>query len=169
MILGMPISTFTTLHTGLSLLGIASGIIVLLAMLFGKKLGLLTALFLAATILTSVTGFLFPSAGFTPARAVGVLSLAVLAAAVVGLYVFNLRGPWRWIYVLGAVAGLYLNSFVGVVQAFQKQPFLQPLAPTQSEPPFIAAQAIMLAIFAVLGLVALFKFHPEQSRGNHET
>ena len=49
---------------------------------------------------------------------------------------------------------LYLNVFVGVVQAFQKVSFLQPLAPTQSEPPFAIAQGLVLVIFLALTVLA---------------
>jgi uncharacterized membrane protein SirB2 len=59
-----------------------------------------------------------------------------------------------------ALAALYFNVFVGVVQAFQKLPFLQPLAPTQSEPPFLVAQIAVLVVFVVLGFLSLKRFHP---------
>jgi hypothetical protein len=160
MILGMPISTFTTLHVVISLIGIAAGIIVLLAMLGGRHLPGLTFIFLATTVLTSATGFLFPFQTFLPSHAVGALSLLVLAIALLALYAFQLRGSWRWIYVVTAIFALYLNAFVGVVQAFQKVEPLQVLAPTQSEPPFVAAQAIVALLFLVLGGVALRRFHP---------
>ena len=58
---------------------------------------------------------------------------------------------------------LYLNAFVGVVQAFQKVPSLQQLAPTQSEPPFLVAQILVLAIFVVLGFLAVKRFHPDMT------
>lgn len=149
MILGMSTHAFTVLHVVLSLIGIASGLIVLYGMFGSQRMRGWTALFLATTILTSVTGFLFPRAGFTPAQeGVGFLSLAVLALAVLALYVFHLAGAWRWIYVAGAVLALYLNVFVEVVQAFQKLPFLQPLTPTQSGPPFIVATIVALAILS---------------------
>jgi len=148
MILGMSTHAFTVLHVVLSLIGIASGLIVLYGMFGSQRMRGWTALFLATTILTSVTGFLFPRAGFTPAQGVGFLSLAVLALAVLALYVFHLAGAWRWIYVAGAVLALYLNVFVGVVQAFQKLPFPQPLTPTQSGPPFIVATIVALAILS---------------------
>jgi hypothetical protein len=159
MILGMSISTFTWLHVVLSLIG-ASGLLVLFGMLGGRNFSGLTALFLATTVLTSVTGFLFPFAQFLPSHIVGVISLGVLLAALVALYVYGLYGAWRWIYVVGAVTALYLNVFVGIVQAFQKLSFLQPLAPTQSEPPFVVAQVIVLVIFVALGVVAVRAFHP---------
>jgi hypothetical protein len=157
----MSTSTFTLVHVVLSLIGIFSGLIVLFGMLGAKRLGGWTALFLVTTVLTSATGFLFTSTSFTPAQAVGAISLVVLAVAIVALYVCRLAGAWRWIYVAGAVLALYLNAFVSVVQAFQKLTFLQPLAPTQSEPPFLITQVVVIAIFAVLGIVAAKRFHPE--------
>jgi hypothetical protein len=60
MVLGMSLATFTLLHVLLSLAGIGSGLIVVYGLLTGKPLNGLTAIFLVTTILTSVTGFLFP-------------------------------------------------------------------------------------------------------------
>ena len=165
MILGMSLSLFTWVHVALSLVGIASGLLVLFGMLGGRKYAGLTALFLSATVLTSVTGFLFPFVQFGPSHIVGVISLVVLAAALAALYGYGLEGAWRWIYVIGATVALYLNVFVGIVQAFQKLSFLQPLAPTQSEPTFIVAQVAVLVIFVGLGAVALKSFHPAESIG----
>jgi hypothetical protein len=160
MILGMSTPTFTAVHVILSLIGIFAGIVVLLAMLSGKRLDGLTALFLATTVLTSATGFLFHSASFGPPHVIGVISLVVLAVAILALYVFRLAGAWRWVYIVSAVLALYLNVFVGVVQAFQKLPALAALAPTQSEPPFLVAQLVVLAVFVLLGIVAVRRFHP---------
>ena len=161
MILGMSLSTFTTLHVIISLIGIVTGLVVLLGMLGGRRLGSWTAIFLATTVLTSATGFLFPFNKLLPSHVVGVISLAVLAIALLALYGLHLAGVWRWIYVAAAVLALYLNVFVGVVQAFQKLAFLQPFAPTQTEAPFIVAQVLVLAIFAALGVLAVRSFHPE--------
>jgi hypothetical protein len=161
MILGMSLSTFTFVHVVISLVGIVTGIIVLFGMLGARRLPALTAVFLATTVLTSATGFLFPFTHLLPSHVVGIISLVVLAAALFALYGNHLAGPWRWIYVVGAVVALYLNVFVGVVQAFQKLAFLQPFAPTQSEPPFIVAQTAVLAIFVILGLLGVRRFHPE--------
>jgi hypothetical protein len=151
-------------HVLSSLVGIVSGLVVLYGLLAGRPFGGWTALFLAATILTSLTGFPLAPFGFDPARAVGVISLVLLALAVAAYYAFRLAGAWRWIYVGSAMAALYLNVFVGVVQAFQKLPLLHELAPTQSEPPFLVAQIAVLAIFVALGIVAVIRFHPEQNR-----
>jgi len=160
MILGMSIATFTLVHVVLSLVGIFAGLVVVFGMLGSKKLDGWTALFLATTVLTSVTGFFFPFDKILPSHIVGIISLVVLAGAILALYALHLAGPWRWIYVVSAVLALYLNVFVGVVQAFQKVPLLASLAPTQSEPPFLIAQAVVLVIFVVLGIAAVRSFHP---------
>ena len=148
-------------HVALSLIGIASGFVVLYGLLTGRRLGAWTAIFLATTILTSLTGFPLAPYGFDPARAVGVISLVLLAAAVVGLYAFHLAGPWRWVYIVAATMALYLNVFVGVTQSFQKLPSLQALAPTQSEPPFVIAQLVVLVAFIAFGALAVIRFHPK--------
>ncbi len=167
MILGLSFENFTLFHTVISLIGILSGIIVLLGLLGGTSFPALTALFLATTVLTSVTGFFFPFTTLLPSHIVGIISLVLLAAAIAAVYVFRLDGAWRWIYVVSAVASLYLNIFVGVVQAFQKLSFLQPLAPTQSEPPFIVAQTAVLLIFIILGFLAVRRFHPNRFGGGY--
>jgi hypothetical protein len=156
----MSTSTFTLVHTVLSLIGILAGFVVVFGMLSSKRLDGWTAVFLATTVLTCVTGFFFPRDHILPSHIVGIISLVVLAVAIVALYVHRLRGSWRWIYVASAVLALYLNVFVGVVQAFLKVPFLNALAPTQSEPPFAIAQGIVLVIFVVLGILAVRSFHP---------
>ena len=153
------------MHVLLSLIGIVSGFVVALGLLTGRPFRGWTALFLAATVLTSITGFPLAPPGFDPPQAVGVISLVLLALAIAALYAFRLAGAWRWIYIVGATAALYLNVFVGVVQAFQKLPVLQSLAPTQSEPPFLVAQLVVLVIFIVLGIVAVIRFHPEPRSG----
>jgi hypothetical protein len=159
--LGLSLLAFTTLHVVISLIGIAAGFVVLYGLLNSQRLEAWTAVFLATTILTSVTGFMFPIDGLTPGLVIGAISLIVLALALVALYAFRLAGPWRWVYVVTALLALYLNVFVGVVQAFQKLAFLQPLAPTQSEPPFAVAQLALLALFLALGFLAVRRFHPE--------
>jgi hypothetical protein len=161
MTFGISTATFLQIHVLISLIGIASGLVVVYGLLSGKPLAGWTALFLITTILTSVTGFPLPPFGFDPPRAVGVISLMLLALAVVALYVFHLSGAWRWLYIVSATAALYLNVFVGVVQSFMKLSFLQPLAPTQSEPPFLIAQLTVLVAFVVIGVLAVMRFRPE--------
>lgn len=161
MVLGMPLATFTFLHVLISLVGIASGLIVLERFFRNRTLGVSNVVFLITTILTSVTGFLFPFKTFgSPAHIVGVISLVILAIALFALYAGNLVGPWRWIYVGTAMVALYLNVFVAVVQSFLKIGRLHALAPTGSEPPFMITQGVVLLLFVAMGIVALMRFRP---------
>ena len=158
----MILTLFTLTHVVISLIGIFSGVVVLYGLLGGKKLQPWTALFLATTVLTSVTGFFFPVHRFMPSHAVGILSLILLSVALYALYVRHLAGAWRKAYVACSVAALYFNVFVAVVQSFAKIPALKELAPTQSEMPFKLAQLVVLALFVVLGILAAIRFRNER-------
>lgn len=162
MILGMTTSTFTLIHVLISLAGIGAGFIVVYGLLTGKRLDGWTAIFLSTTVLTSLTGFLFPVEHILPSHVVGSISLVVLAVAILARYAFHLSHAWRWVYVMCAVLALYLNTFVAVVQSFLKVPALKALAPTQKEPPFLVAQLAVMALFIVLGILAVKKFHVER-------
>jgi hypothetical protein len=158
MILGISTSTFTLLHVLISLLGIASGLVVMYGFLAAKRLDGMNTLFLVTTVLTSVTGFFFPNEHITPAIILGILSLVVLAIAIAARYGLHLNGAGRWLYVVTASVALYLNVFVLVVQSFEKVPALHALAPTQKEPPFAVAQLAVLVLFIVLTALAIKKF-----------
>jgi hypothetical protein len=110
--------------------------------------------------LTSVTGFFFPIVKIGPPHIFGVISLVLLAAAILALYVYRVAGYWRWVYVVGAMISLYLNILVGVIQAFQKLPFLAALAPTQSEAPFVVVQLVVLIVFVALAFLGSRRFPP---------
>jgi hypothetical protein len=144
--------------------GIASGFVALFGLLVGKRLDGWTKLFLITTVATSVTGFFFPFHSFTPAIGVGIISLLVLAIAIFARYGHQLAGSWRWIYVVTATIALYLNVFVGIVQAFQKVPALKAIAPMQTEPPFAITQLAVLALLILIGIVAAIRFRPELTR-----
>jgi hypothetical protein len=161
MILGMTLSTFTLFHVILSLVGIATGLIVVYGLMTGKRFDAWTATFLLFTVLTSLTGFLFPFTHLLPSHIVGILSLLMLAVAIFARYPRRLEGAWRRIYVICAMVALYLNCFVLVVQMFLKVTALHALAPKGNEPPFLIAQLALLAIFVWLTIVAARRFHCE--------
>lgn len=157
-ILGMPAATYTLIHVLISLVGIASGFVVLFGMIGGKRLDGMTALFLTTTVLTSVTGFGFPNDHITPGIKIGILSLVVLAIAILARYALHLAGPWRTTYVITAMIAQYFNVFVLVVQSFEKIPAVKALAPAQKEPPFAIAQGLVVVAFIVLTIFAVKGF-----------
>jgi len=154
----MSIETFTQLHTGISLIAIVTGLIALVGMLRGSAPGWITHVFLATTALTTITGFLFPISVFTPALGTGIVSTALLIPAFAGLYAFHLAGAWRWIYATTAIAALWLNCFVLVVQSFQKIGPLHVLAPHGSEPAFQVAQGAALVVLVAIGFLGVRRF-----------
>jgi len=154
----VSLATFTAIHVIISLAGIGSGLVVVFGLIAGRRLDGWTAVFLATTVLTSVTGFGFSFDHLLPSHIVGLISLVVLAAAIFARYGRGLAGGWRRVYVIGAVVALWFNVFVLIVQSFQKVPALKTLAPTQSEPPFLIAQCAALVLFIALGAAATIKF-----------
>ena len=149
------LETYTLVHVLISLAGIVSGAVAVLGLLAGKRLDKTTAVFLATTVLTSLTGYGFPVDHLLPSHIVGAISLVVLAVAIYARYGRHLAGGWRATYVIGAVAALYFNVFVLVVQLFRRVPALNALAPTQSEPPFAVTQLAVLVLFLGLGFATV--------------
>lgn len=137
-------------HIIISLVAIVAGFMVFHGMLHARRLDRTTAIFLVTTILTSATGFLLPAERILPSHIIGALSLVLLTVAVYARYGAKMAGRWRTGYVVTALAALYFNTFVLVVQAFLQIPVLHALAPTGTEPPFAIAQiAVMIFFFAV--------------------
>ena len=153
--------TLTSIHVVISLGGIVSGFVVIFGLLGGNRLDRWTAFFLTTTVLTSVTGYFFPVHKLMPSHILGALSLAALAFAFYARYGRRLAGRWRSIYVVSATVAQYFNVFVLVVQSFSKIPSLKALAPTQSEPPFVIAQALVFVMFVALGILTVKRFHVE--------
>jgi hypothetical protein len=162
MMLGLSLSAFTTFHVVISLIAIVAGVIVMFAMVDAKKAPGLTTIFLIFTILTSVTGFMFPFNGVTPGILIGILSMILLAIACVALYSMNLAGAWRGIYVLTALISLYLNVFVLVIQSFLKIPPLHELAPGNppAGPSFAVVQGLVLVFFVIMIIQVWRRFRP---------
>lgn len=158
MVLGMSLATFTLVHVVISLIGIVSGLLVVYGLIKGRRFDGGTAIFLVTTVLTSLTGYLFPFEHLLPSHIVGAISLLVLAIAIVARYALHMQGAWRSIYVVTAMMALYLNVFVLVVQSFLKIPAVHALAPTQKEPPFLVVQLLVMAIFVGLSIFAVKGF-----------
>lgn len=142
--LGLSLAAFTQLHVIISLIAIAGGLVFFLSLLGGRWLRITNGVFLLFTILTSVTGFMFPPKPIGPPFIFGVVSLAMLAIGLFALYGKKLSGRWRGAYLGTALFAQYLNMVVLVVQSFQKVPMLNAFAPTGTEPPFLATQIVLL-------------------------
>ena len=162
MMLGLSLSAVTTLHVVISLIGIVSGLVVLFGLLKSQSMPGMTAIFLLTTILTNATGFMFPFDKLLPSHIIAILSLVLLAIACLALYGMKLSGAWRAIYLITAIASLYLNVFVLVIQSFMKVGPLHALAPSipPSEPPFAVTQGVVLVLFVIAIIAAVRRFRP---------
>ena len=158
----MILQIYTIVHTLVSLVAIFTGFVVLFGLLAGNRLDAWTRWFLITAVATTVTGFFFPFHGFTPAIKLGIISSFVLIVTIYARYAKHLAGAWRWIYAVGAVISLYFNVFVLIVQSFEKIPALHGMAPTQTERPFKLTQLIALAVFILLTIISVIRFHPER-------
>jgi hypothetical protein len=146
----MDPQTLLLVHTGLSFLGLALGLVAIGAY-FAPTPRIWTRLFLLMQALVLGTGFLFPLPGVTPAVAVGILGTAVLIGMAVAVYAFRLQGIWARLFAVGVVASTFFLAFVTVAQAFLKLPELKALAPTGTEPAFGVAALVVLVLFVWVG------------------
>ena len=163
MMLGLSLFVFTNLHVVISLIAIAAGLIVMFAMLGSNRMPSLTGLFLLFTILTSVTGLMFPFEKLLPSHILSIISLVLLLVACITLlYGTRLAGASRWIYVVTALASLYINVFVLVTQGFLKIEPLHALAPGNppNGPAFAVVQGIVLLFFVIMIICAVRRFRP---------
>jgi hypothetical protein len=157
----MDITTLTLVHTVISIVAIAAGLVVVGGLIAGVRIDGWTGIFLATTALTSITGFFFPFNRLLASHQVGIISLVILPVVIAARYWRHLRGGWRGTYVVGTVLVLYLNFFILLVQLFRRIPALIVAAPEQTEPPFVLTQLLVLGLFAWLGLAAFRRFRPE--------
>jgi hypothetical protein len=158
----MSLSTFTVVHVVLSLVGIASGVLVLLRPSASPKAWGLATLFLVTTLAASITGLLYLLAfpRFRMGHGIGIASLVVFVPTVLALWRHRLAGPWRGIWVTGAATLLYLNAFIAVMQAFGKIGFLRALPATSIGSPLFIAHLLVLAISVWLAIHAYTWLQP---------
>ncbi|KAA0690527.1 hypothetical protein DTW90_29270 [Neorhizobium sp. P12A] len=153
-------SGLTLIHVILSLIAIGSGIVVAQGLIKARRYEKTTLLYMLTTALTLVTSFLFPFNGVTPGIAVGVICVIIFIPTALARYSFQMRGIWRAVFVVGALAMLFFNCLVLIVQSFQKIPPLHALAPTDASPPVAISQAVLLVIFLVVGFFSVRRFRP---------
>lgn len=151
--------SLTIVHTLLSFVAIGFGVGATSGLFSGRHSTVWTRWFFITAAAVTLSGFIFPFTGITPAFATGLVSTVILIAWFIA-HQNGRVGAWRWIYVVGIVASLYLLIFVTIAQAFQKIPVLNALAPTGAEAPFAVAQVIALIVFIVIGVRAVGRFRP---------
>jgi hypothetical protein len=150
-----PLLALTIFHTALSIIALLLGLLVVGALLAGRNREQLTGWFLVTALVTTLTGFLFPFHGITPAIGVGLVSCLALAAAFIARNAGVRKRGWRAVSIVALLLSEYFLVFVGIVQAFLKVPSLHELAPTGMETPFKVAQGLLLTVFVVVTIIAV--------------
>ncbi|MGM4982444.1 hypothetical protein [Rhizobiales bacterium] len=148
------------IHVVISLIAIVSGIVVASGFLTANRHERSTLVYMVTTILTSLTGFLFPFHTVTPAIIVASLCVLIFIPTALARYSFHLAGIWRPVFIIGAMVLLFFNCLVLIVQSFQKIPVLNALAPNGNEPPILAAQAALLVVCVLVGFLSIRRFRP---------
>lgn len=149
------LKTFTLIHVVISLIALADGVALLYFWSRGRDVPVLGTHATVLLLATSITGFMFPFIKFLPSHAFGILSLILLTATVVARWGKGLAGRWLTVYGVTLAIAIYLDAFVAVVQALQKIPALNALAPTDKSPGFMVAQGLLLVVFVLLGRSAV--------------
>ncbi len=146
----------TTLHTLLSFIALLAGFIWLVMVLRGALAQRWQGIFLVTAAATTLTGFIFPFNGFTPAIGVGmVAAITLLIAFATARARATPPQPLRAVPLAMLVLNVYLLVFVAIAQAFGKIAVLHAAAPTLKEAPFSVAQGLALVAFVLLGILVL--------------
>ena len=151
MILGL--STLGFIHTALSLLALASGLVVVMGLVGGRPLNGWTAVYFASAVATNATGFTFPG-DFGIPHYLGLGAALALMVAIPARYIFRLAGAWRPIYAVATVVSVHVLVFFTIGEAFLRIPSLNALAPTLTETPFAVTQLAGMLLFVALAVAA---------------
>jgi hypothetical protein len=157
----MILSILTFLHVASALVAIGFGAIVLVGILTRELLNKWPVRFLKCSLVTSVTGLLFPFHQFLPTHWAYMLSVYLSGAAVLAWRKFHFAGVWSSIFAMSIPIVLYLDVLAVIVQVFKHTPSLTALAPTLSESPFLVTEFVVLMPFAMYAIVAAKRFHNE--------
>jgi hypothetical protein len=157
----MILSILTFLHVVSALVAIGFGAIVLVGILTRELLNKWPVRFLKCSLVTSVTGLMFPFHQFLPTHWAYMLSVYLSGAAVLAWRKFHFAGVWSSIFAMSIPIVLYLDVLAVIVQVFKHTPSLMALAPTLSESPFLATEFVVLMPFAMYSIFAAKRFHDE--------
>src|SRR3954453_7478146 len=148
-------SNLIVAHVVTGLAGVASGLIVVAGIMFGRRVRWMDAVFILTTFAACGTGFVFlPTDGMTSAQAVAFFISFLLLIAAYARYVGRLQGSWIQIYALAAVGALFLNVLITITQTFLHVPSLNAIAPTEQSPLYVAVKLPALIVFIGVTIVS---------------
>ncbi len=155
----MTSSILTFIHDSLSLIAIGTGARVVFGLLAGELSDKWAVRFLESSLLASVTGFPFSTHHLLPMHEISMLSVYVSGAVVLAWRKYHLAGVWCSIFAFATTVILCLNVLVTITQVFRFITTSQVLAPAQAGPLLLVTQFFVVAVFTVLGVLSVKKFH----------
>jgi cellulose synthase/poly-beta-1,6-N-acetylglucosamine synthase-like glycosyltransferase len=157
----MLASIFAFIHVLLNLIAICAGATVLFGLLTGELLRKWPMCFLESSLLASITSFTFSVHHLRPAEEASMLSVYVAGAAILAWRKYHLAGVWSSVFAATSTMILYLNVFVAMAHAFGNLGALKALSPAHSMNTYMVIQLLAAVLFAVLGTLAIRRFHPK--------
>jgi len=144
------LSTLGLVHTAISLVAVAAGLIALARdkqIVSGNRLG---RIYLVTTVLTCLTGFgIFAHGGFGKPHALGVLTLIVLAVGyAAGRYrLFGSRA--RYVEVVSYSATFMFHWIPAITETTTRLPLGAPLLASAEAPELEVAGAVLFLLFLI--------------------
>ncbi len=154
----MNAKILTFIHIACGLIAIGVGAKVLFGLLAGKLAEKWTVIFFRSSLAASVAGLLLSVRHLSLTQWLVMVSVYVSGAATLVWRKFHLAGVWRSICAFRTTIVLSLDILILTTQAFEHIPVLKTLAPTLSEPEFLASQLLEAFFFLALGMVAVRRF-----------
>jgi hypothetical protein len=160
----MMVSVVAFIHALLNLMAIGAGATVLFGLLTGKLFREWSICFLETSLLASITSFNFSAHHLRPAEEASMLAVYVAGAAILAWRKYHLAGVWSSVFAATATMILYLNVLVAIAEAFVHLGVLPALAPAHLMISFLVMQILVAVPFAVLGTIAIKRFHTKPFR-----
>lgn len=128
------LTTLGAIHTAISLVALAAGVVVLLR---HGEIAARTPLgktYIWATVLTCLTGFgIFQRGGFGPPHVLGIMTLGVLlVAALAGRNLFGLAS--RYVETIAYSTTFFFHMIPGLTETFTRLPVGSPLFSSPEDP-----------------------------------
>src|SRR5262245_15709906 len=138
------------IHTAISLVAVVAGAIALIRYRQITLDGTIGRVYFVTTALTALTGFgIFQHGGFGKPHAVGVLTLIVLAIALLARRTSIFGRNSRAVEVVSYSATFFFHMIPGVVETTTRLPLGAPLLPNADAPELQVASAILFALFLI--------------------
>lgn len=144
------LTTLGIFHTVISLIAVVCGVWALVRYYQITTQSLLGRIYLAATLLTALTGLgIFQHGGFGPPHVLSILTLVALAVGYAATFSKVLGQRSRYLQALCFSATVLFHMIPGFTETLTRLPATQPFFPNADAPALRPIFAVLLLIFLV--------------------